>query len=136
MLLCVFCLYVPNVSMRVCVCNFTKLKKNDLEFTVQIICHCIHYIGAVYGNGAYFAVDATMSAKYSNPDASGFRYMYRCEVLTGDYTVGRNGLNEAPIRDINTQSWYHSVVDDVTSPSMFVTFNDYQAYPEYLIIFN
>ena len=38
--------------------------------------------GVVYGNGAYFTVDATISAKYSDPDASGNRYMYRCKVLT------------------------------------------------------
>ena len=77
-----------------------------------------------------------MSAKYSTPDPNGFRYMYRCRVLTGDYTAGRNGIKEAPVKDINNQCWYHSVVDNVSSPSMFVIFNDNQAYPEYLITFN
>lgn len=28
---------------------------------------------------------------------------------------------------------YDSVTDDITKPSMFVIFNDTQAYPEYLI---
>ena len=93
-------------------------------------------IGAVYGNGVYFAQDASMSAKYSNPDVNGYRYMYRCKVLTGDFTLGQNGLREAPINDISVPRWYHSVADNVSSPTMFVIFNDNQAYPEYLISFN
>ena len=97
---------------------------------------CYVLIGAVYGNGVYFAKDASMSAKYSNPDVSGYRYMYCCKVLTGNFTLGRNGLTEAPINDISVPSWYHSVADNVNSPTMFVIFNDYQAYPEYLITFN
>ena len=92
-------------------------------------------IGAVYGDGVYFATKASMSAKYCNPDVNGYRYIYLCYVLTGDYTNGRNGLKEPPPKDKDTLSWFHSVVDNKKSPSMFVIFNDYQAYPAFLITF-
>ena len=91
--------------------------------------------GYVYGNGVYFAVDASKSLKYCRPDSNGYRYMYRCKVLTGDFTIGRTGLIDPPVKDIDNQSFYHSVVDNVKSPGMFVIFNDNQAYPEYLITF-
>ena len=91
--------------------------------------------GAVYGNGVYFAVDASTSAKYSAPDENGYRYMYYCRVLTGEYTLGMNGINDAPVKDFSQGTWYDSVVDRLASPTMFVIFNDMQAYPEYLIKF-
>ena len=91
--------------------------------------------GAVYGNGVYFAVKASASAKYCKPDSNGCCYMYRCKVLTGDFTIGRTGLIEPPVKDTSTQSFYHSVADKFKLPSMFVIFNDNQAYPEYLITF-
>ena len=104
-----------------------------------IIFYCIRmslYIGAVYGNGVYFHVNASTSAKYCSPDTNGRCYMYCCQVLTGDYTNGKSGIVEPPIKDIDTHNLYHSVVDNIESPSMFVIFNDYQAYPQYLITFN
>lgn len=61
--------------------------------------------------------------------------MYYCKVLTGEYTIGKAGLREPPIKDTENQVWFDSVVDNAESPSMFVIFSDTQAYPEYLITF-
>ena len=74
---------------------------------------------------------------YCEPDKNGYRYMYRCLVLTGDFTAGKIGIIEPPLKSNEDQnlSWYHSAVDDVESPTMFVIFCDNQTYPQYLITF-
>ncbi|KAI7793217.1 protein mono-ADP-ribosyltransferase PARP14-like [Triplophysa rosa] len=92
--------------------------------------------GAMYGNGTYFAVDARYSAKgYSKPDANGHKRMYLARVLVGDFTQGKPGILVPPAKSSNSADLYNSVTDNTNSPSMFVIFNDVQAYPEYLITF-
>eukprot|EP00062_Callorhinchus_milii_P015765 gi/632966462/ref/XP_007899428.1/ PREDICTED: poly [ADP-ribose] polymerase 14-like [Callorhinchus milii] len=91
-----------------------------------------------YGDGTYFAINARYSAsdQYSKPDAKGFKLIYRARVLTGEYGQGQKGLKEPPLK--NQQGGpdrYDSVTDQLQSPSMFVVFQDNQAYPEYLIQF-
>ncbi|XP_051478711.1 protein mono-ADP-ribosyltransferase PARP14-like [Apus apus] len=93
---------------------------------------------AAIGNGTYFAVNASYSARdtYSRPDKNNRRYMYLARVLTGQYCAGRRGLRTPPPKNpVDPFDLFDSVVDDVTNPSMFVIFNDIQAYPEYLITF-
>ncbi|XP_078084308.1 protein mono-ADP-ribosyltransferase PARP14-like isoform X2 [Mustelus asterias] len=92
----------------------------------------------VYGNGTYFAVDArySASASYAKPDANGFKHIYRARVLTGVYCQGSGGMVTPPPKSsANPTDLYDSVVDNVNKPSMFLIFNDIQAYPEYLITF-
>ncbi|XP_054032652.1 protein mono-ADP-ribosyltransferase PARP14 [Dryobates pubescens] len=94
--------------------------------------------GASIGNGTYFAVDASYSAQktWSTPDVDGKRYMYLARVLTGKYCLGRKGLiTPPPKHSSDPTDLYDSVVDCVNAPTMFVIFNDIQAYPEYLITF-
>lgn len=89
--------------------------------------------GAMYGNGTYFAVDPSYSARgYSQPDAKGHKRMYLACVLVGDHTTGQSGMITPPAK--NSAS---DLYDSVTDPnlSMFVIFNDIQAYPQYLITF-
>ena len=62
--------------------------------------------------------------------------MYRCKVLTGTFTKGKSDFIEPPIKDVVEETYYHSVVDNIESPNMFVIFHDNQAYPEYLITFD
>ncbi|XP_043988454.1 poly(ADP-ribose) polymerase family member 14-related sequence 1 [Gambusia affinis] len=90
---------------------------------------------ACYGNGSYFAVKANYSAQdtYSRPNANGEKFMYLCRVLTGDYTLGQQTMIAPPAK--GNLGIYDSVVDNATTPSMFVVFHDTQAYPEYLITF-
>lgn len=93
--------------------------------------------GAMFGNGAYFAVDPAYSARgYAKPDTQGHRRMYLARVLVGDFTKGQQGLVAPPARDpARPSDLYDSVSDKVAHPSMFVIFNDVQAYPEFLITF-
>ncbi|NXG68991.1 PAR15 polymerase, partial [Baryphthengus martii] len=93
---------------------------------------------AVIGNGTYFAVDASYSAQdtYARPDLNGRRYMYLARVLTGQYCAGSRGLITPPAKNpADPTDLYDSVVDNENNPTMFVIFNDIQAYPEYLITF-
>lgn len=93
---------------------------------------------ASIGNGTYFAVDASYSAQdaYSRPDTNGRRYMYLARALTGQYCAGSKGLITPPPKNpADPTDLYDSVVDNVNNPTMFVIFNDIQAYPEYLITF-
>ncbi|KAM4626656.1 protein mono-ADP-ribosyltransferase PARP14-like [Discoglossus pictus] len=93
---------------------------------------------AVIGNGTYFAVDARYSAQgvYSRPDANGNKYMYLARVLIGMSCKGKNGMLAPPSKNASDPTdLYDSVTDNTGRPSMYVIFNDIQAYPEYLITF-
>ncbi|XP_065328107.1 protein mono-ADP-ribosyltransferase PARP14-like [Pelmatolapia mariae] len=92
---------------------------------------------ALYGNGTYFAVNASYSAidQYSKPNQNGEKFIYVCRVLTGDFTLGKKGMIEPPAKGTASTDLYDSVVDNLTNPTMFVVFHDAQAYPEYLITF-
>ncbi|PIO16223.1 hypothetical protein AB205_0087570 [Aquarana catesbeiana] len=93
---------------------------------------------ACYGKGTYFAVNANYSASntYAKPDGNGQRHMYLARVLTGLYCVGNPMMITPPAKNAaNATDLYDSVTDNVQNPSMFVIFNDIQAYPEYHIIF-
>uniref|UniRef100_A0A8C4S0Z3 Poly [ADP-ribose] polymerase n=1 Tax=Erpetoichthys calabaricus TaxID=27687 RepID=A0A8C4S0Z3_ERPCA len=92
---------------------------------------------AAFGNGTYFAVNASYSASstYSVPDASGNKHMYLCRVLTGVFTNGHGGIVVPPSKSNDPSDLYDSVTDNVAQPGMFVIFHDVQAYPEYLITF-
>ena len=91
----------------------------------------------MYGNGVYFARDASYSAKttYSPPDAAGNRYMYLARVLAGEYTKGRQEMITPPAKGSDATDAYDSVVDNPTDPAIFVVFYDNQCYPDYLITF-
>ncbi|NWU52151.1 PAR14 polymerase, partial [Dromas ardeola] len=93
---------------------------------------------AAFGNGTYFAVRASYSANdtYSKPDVNGKKYMYLARVLVGEYSQGKKGsITPAPKNASNSIDLFDSSTDDVNQPSMFIIFNDIQAYPEYLITF-
>ncbi|NXS80180.1 PAR14 polymerase, partial [Erpornis zantholeuca] len=93
---------------------------------------------ANFGNGTYFAVNANYSANdtYSKPDANGRKYMYLARVLVGEYSQGTKGaITPASKSASNSVDLFDSSTDNVNQPSMFIIFNDIQAYPEYLITF-
>ncbi|XP_061082720.1 poly(ADP-ribose) polymerase family member 14-related sequence 1 isoform X2 [Conger conger] len=121
--------------------NEKRLFHGTSEPTIQHINHRgfnRSYAGknaAAFGNGTYFAVGANYSAQntYSVPDAQGQKYMYLCRVLTGDFTNGRSGMIVPPPKSNASHVLYNSVTDNAAS--MFIIFNDIQAYPEYLITF-
>ncbi|NWT22077.1 PAR14 polymerase, partial [Cardinalis cardinalis] len=93
---------------------------------------------ANFGNGTYFAVNASYSANdtYSRPDTNRKKYMYLARVLVGEYSLGKKGSITPARKNVsNSVDLYDSSTDNVSQPSMFIIFNDIQAYPEYLITF-
>ncbi|XP_024266397.1 protein mono-ADP-ribosyltransferase PARP15 isoform X1 [Oncorhynchus tshawytscha] len=92
---------------------------------------------AEYGNGTYFAVNASYSAadEFSKPDGEGRKLMYLCRVLTGHFTKGERGMIEPPFKDGSDIRRYDSTTNEPSDPTEFVVFHDCQAYPEYLITF-
>ncbi|CAB4013230.1 poly [ADP-ribose] polymerase 15 isoform X1 [Paramuricea clavata] len=91
-----------------------------------------------YGKGVYFARDASYSCNltYSPPDWQGLRYMYYAKVLVGDYTRGNSSMIARPSKDTaDPDVTYDSVVDNISHPNIYVLFQDYEYYTEYLITF-
>ena len=74
--------------------------------------------------------------KYSNPDASGNKYIFVCDLLVGKYTRGKNQMKLAPpLDDNNPHELYDTLVDDEKNPTIYVAMTDGQAYPHYLMTF-
>ncbi|XP_034020662.1 protein mono-ADP-ribosyltransferase PARP14-like isoform X2 [Thalassophryne amazonica] len=94
--------------------------------------------GTSYGQGTYFAVDASYSANpaYSKPAAGGSQLMFVVRVLAGTYTLGNKDMKVLPPRNPQQpHDLYDSAVNNLDNPTMFVVFHDDQAYPDYLITF-
>nr|XP_058939986.1 protein mono-ADP-ribosyltransferase TIPARP-like [Pocillopora verrucosa] len=91
--------------------------------------------GTQYGEGSYFAVDASYSNNYSSDDGEKTRYMFLASVLTGESKLGRRNFRRPPLKDPSnpTSDLYDSCVDDENRPKISVIFNDEQCYPSYLI---
>uniref|UniRef100_A0A3B3ZDH5 Poly [ADP-ribose] polymerase n=1 Tax=Periophthalmus magnuspinnatus TaxID=409849 RepID=A0A3B3ZDH5_9GOBI len=90
----------------------------------------------IFGQGVYFAVNSALSIsqQYSPPNVDGHKFIFVAKVLTGDYTKGDHSMKTAPLKETgDIPLRYDSVTDDITWPTMFVIFNDTQAFPEYLI---
>ena len=96
-----------------------------------------------YGKGTYFARDASYSysRQYARPDARGVQRMLLARVLVGEVqpTPGRSDQFVPDLRP-GTSVRYDSTVgllgkDTLADPSIYVTYHDGQAYPEYLIRF-
>ncbi|KAK2181570.1 hypothetical protein NP493_393g04004 [Ridgeia piscesae] len=90
------------------------------------------------GEGVYFAVSSSYSAQnhYTRPGARGMKHIYQARVLTGEYTLGDSAYRVPPPNPATPGFPYDTVVDNVSTPGIFVIFLDNQAYPEYLITFS
>ena len=88
-----------------------------------------------YGKGVYFARDSSYSSSpnYSTPDAQGVQCMFLCCVVVGEYCKGVSDATVPAAR--NGNSLFDTTVDDMANPSIYVTYHDAQAYPEYLVRF-
>ena len=92
----------------------------------------------LFGKGVYFARDASYSTYplYSPPDARGLQTIFAVRCVVGEWSQGvRDGLTPA-VRDDAKNLLYDTTVDDMRRPSIFVTYHDAQAYPEYRVRFN
>ena len=93
-------------------------------------------VGAAYGDGVYFAKEASYSMTYSEPSPNGDRFMYLARVLVGKHTKGKQRIKRPPAIDPRKpEILYDSVVNMDENPTIFVVFNDFHVYPKYLITF-
>ncbi|KAL4240940.1 Poly (ADP-ribose) polymerase [Mactra antiquata] len=95
--------------------------------------------GVLYGQGVYFAGDASYSAQAyltgSKPGTK--RFMFVVKALTGEFVKGNPSLRVLPpLKSSQPTVLYDSAVDDINNPMEFVIFHDTQAYPEYLITYS
>ncbi|NXT21984.1 PAR12 polymerase, partial [Syrrhaptes paradoxus] len=88
--------------------------------------------GTYYGKGIYFARDASYSHAYCQP-AVKTNIMFVARVLVGDYVKGDASYVRPPSKSRCGLRFYDSCVDNELNPSIFVVFEKYQIYPEYLI---
>ncbi|KAK3104827.1 hypothetical protein FSP39_011109 [Pinctada imbricata] len=92
--------------------------------------------GAIYGHGAYFAMNAKYSDGYATRGERG-KYMFLAKCLVGKYTSGRRSYRKPPDIDENdyTKGAYDSCVDNTTKPRIYCIFDSNQYYPEYVILY-
>ncbi|CAL8385537.1 unnamed protein product [Boreogadus saida] len=90
--------------------------------------------GTAYGNGCYFARDASYSHNYTG-NAATVRSMFVSRVLVGHHTRGSANYMRPPSKDGRDTLFYDSCVDDIRSPSIFVVFDRPQIYPEFLLTY-
>ena len=105
-----------------------------------------------YGQGCYFARDASYSARptYSPPDGNGLKRIFMCRLALGAHTSVRFGYGDAgvserepPVRDPDRVLGVGVLRYDTTTdnnfvggiPQVMVAFKDNQAYAEYLVTF-
>ncbi|XP_018424919.1 PREDICTED: poly [ADP-ribose] polymerase 12-like [Nanorana parkeri] len=88
--------------------------------------------GDLYGQGSYYARDASYSHNYSPPTSKGRRTMFVARVLVGDFVVGDSKMQRPPQKSNDTKS-YDSCVNNIRNPSVFVVFEKNQIYPEYIL---
>ena len=89
----------------------------------------------VYGEGSYFALNASYSDAYAKEDTNSCRFMFVAKVLVGSYTKGHSSYRRPPQKDPSNPAsdLYDSCVDDKSNPTIFVVFDTDQFYPEYII---
>lgn len=110
--------------------------EGDLQRLTLCCCFWCPHTATVYGQGVYFAVNSSLSVQdqYSPPNADRHKFIFVSKVLTGDFTKGCHSMKTAPLKETGAIPLrYDSVTDDIKKPTIFVIFNDTQAFPEYLI---
>ncbi|KAG7333378.1 hypothetical protein KOW79_003513 [Hemibagrus wyckioides] len=88
--------------------------------------------GTMYGKGSYFARDASYSNRYAKAKG-GMKMLFVALVLVGDFTKGTSSMARPPPKKYKEGIYYDSCVDKDQDPSIFVIFEKYQIYPEYII---
>lgn len=93
-------------------------------------------VGARYGKGAYFAVQASKADGYVKPDKDGLRFMFYARVLVGKTTKGDKKMKRPPsVDEENPNKLFDSCSDDPQNPSLYVLFDKEQYYPEFIICY-
>jgi hypothetical protein len=97
-------------------------------------------VGAIWGNGTYFARDAKYSHDYTEPKndvrtRQSQRKMLLNRVIVGEWVKGAPGITKFPMAQGEKYRQCNSLVDDVDYPSIFVIQHSNQAYPAYVITY-
>lgn len=98
--------------------------KHCIFFNVFFVCFMF--------TGSYFARDASYSDRYAKSRNGKTKKMFVALVLVGNCTRGNNTLVRPPQKP-NSQSFYDCCVDNESNPAIFVVFEKFQIYPEYII---
>ena len=61
--------------------------------------------------------------------------MFLADVITGQFAQGNQNMRVPPPLPGSTTDLHDSVVDNVTTPSMFVVFKDASVYPLYIVTY-
>ncbi|XP_070560254.1 uncharacterized protein [Ptychodera flava] len=109
--------------------SVTKICRQNFDFRVA------GKNATLFGQGTYFARDASYSDCYSSDDDHGQRHMFLAYVLVGRYTVGQRSYKRPPEINTLTGELYDSCVNRQNDPTVFVIFDREQCYPAYLINF-
>ena len=90
-----------------------------------------------FGAGCYFALNPAYSAhpRYSTPNSEGIQFIFVCSVICGEYCKGNARMKVPECKPNTNNVLYETTVNDIEKPTIFVTFNDSQAIPRYLIAF-
>lgn len=92
-------------------------------------------VGALYGDGSYFATTAKYSDLYASANADGYKVIFVAKVLTGNSCLGKPGLKRPPEVDVNDfrKGCYDSTVNSILNPTIYCVFDKNQYYPEYIV---
>ncbi|XP_060077596.1 E3 ubiquitin-protein ligase mind-bomb-like isoform X2 [Ylistrum balloti] len=107
-----------------------KICKENLDFRLAG-----ERVGAIFGQGTYFAVEAKYSDLYAQGDANHHKFMVLTRVLAGKCCLGKNQYRRPPPVDPTDphSRLYDCCVDNVKNPKIFCLFDTNQYYPEYII---
>lgn len=95
-------------------------------------------VGALYGDGSYFATTAKYSDLYASTDEDGCKIMFLAKVLAGKTCIGAPGLKRPPQIDTKDfkKGYFDSCVNNVLQPTIYCVFDRNQYYPEYIITYH
>ena len=118
----------------------TRNVKNVCSIYALGFDHRLHGVnGTLYGKGSYFAAQAKMSNVYTSPSLDNhnqcLQFMFIARVALGRMAVGSGEYQRPPLLDPLQPKLglYNTCVDNLQDPIIYVTFDNNQSYPEYLI---
>ena len=93
-------------------------------------------VGAIWGDGTYFARDARYSNDYARTLPNGQKQMLVVDVLVGRWAQGKKNMSMCPLLPGEQYKKHNSLVNRVQNPTIFVVQHSNQAYPAYLITYH
>lgn len=90
--------------------------------------------GGMWGNGTYYAQNASYSHQFAYHTAAGSLQMFLCDVLVGDdITMGPQAIVKPPAKKDNPNAFHHSVKGNTGGSNIWITYEVSMSYPKYLI---